>query len=430
MIGALIQKVKSNRYLMGTVYIGAGSIFAAIFSYLLQFVFGRILSVADFGTFNALISLSYLVGVPAGVFGVSLVKYVSELSSRQDTKKLTALYWKLLALSLLLGVGISLAIFLLRFNISEQLKIYDTGVIAIFGILMGLAFVGSIPASYLQGLLRYRAFAFFSVMSSAYRFVFSALAVFLGLKLAGAFGGMFVAGILSVVTAFFILRKNLTTFENISLVDDYKRLLAFSLPVMFVNFGLMLLNNIDLILVKKYFEPEMAGYYAGTVTLGKIFLFGAGAVSTVMFPTISSLAARGLNYSRAFFKFLSLQLMLVAGGLIVFSVFPSFLTRLFFGERFMSSVEYLPMFSLFIGLYIIINFLILFFLAVSRTSVFLLLLPGLVIQYLLISSNHGTLYDIINADIYAGIISLVLLTAFFIKGSSGKGNNGKRANKI
>ena len=425
MIRAFRQKVKDNKYLMGTVYIGAGSIFAAVFSYLLQFVFGRTLSVADFGTFNALISLSYLVGVPAGVFGVSLVKYVSELSSRQDSKKLTALYWKLLALSLMLGVVIFFVIFLLRHNISEQLKIYDTKVIIVYGVLMGLSFVGSIPSSYLQGLLRYRAFAFFNVLSSAYRFVFSALAVFLGFKLAGAFGGMFIAAVLSLVTAFFILKKNLTTFENISLLQDYKRLIAFSLPVMFVNFGLMLLNNIDLILVKKYFEPEMAGYYAGTVTLGKIFLFGAGAVSTVMFPTISSLAARGLNYGRAFFKFLSLQLLLVAGGLVAFSVFPSFLTRLFFGVRFMNSVEYLPMFSLFIGLYIVINFLILFFLAVSRTSVFLLLLPGLVVQYFLITSNHATLYDIIRADIYAGIISLVLLTVFFIVG-----NNGKRAKEI
>lgn len=420
MIGALIQKVKSNQYLIGTVYIGAGSIFAAIFSYLLQFVFGRILSVADFGSFNALISLTYLVGVPAGVFGVSLVKYVSELSSKQDTKKLTALYWKLLVLSLLLGVGISLIIFLLRSGISEQLKIYDNNAITAYAILMGLSFVGAIPSSYLQGLLRYRAFAFFNVTSSFYRFALSALAVLFGFELAGAFGGMFVAGLLAIITAFFILRKNLTVFENISLVDDYKKLVAFSLPVMFVNFGLMLLNNIDLILVKKYFEPETAGYYAGTVTLGKIFLFGAGAVSTVMFPTISSLAARGLNYSRAFFKFLSLQLVLVAGGLVIFSVFPSFLTRLFFGERFMNSVEYLPMFSLFIGLYIVINFLILFFLAVSRTSVFLLLLPGLIVQYLLINSNHMTLYDIITADIYAGIISLVLLTAFFVIGSNGK----------
>ena len=425
MIGAFIQKVKSNRYLMGTVYIGSGSVFAAVFSYLVQFVLGRTLPVADFGTFNVLISLSYLVGVPAGVFGVSLVKYVSELSSRQDSKKLTALYWKLLLLSLLVGAGISLAVYILRFRISEQLQISDTGIIALFGTLMGLTFVGAIPPAYLQGLLRYRAYAFYHVVASVYRFAFSAIAIFLGFKLAGAFGGMFVAGVLAMITGFFILRKNLTVFENISLVQDYKRLAAFSLPVMFVNFGLMFLNNIDLILVKKYFDPEMAGYYAGTVTLGKIFLFGAGAVTTVMFPTISSLAVRGLNYGRAFFKFLSLQLLLVAGELVAFSVFPSFLTRLFFGVRFMNSVEYLPMFSLFIGLYIVINFLILFFLAVSRTSVFLLLLPGLAVQYFLITSNHSTLYDIIRADIYAGIISLVLLTVFFIVG-----NNGKRANEI
>ncbi|HAI63144.1 MAG: Polysaccharide biosynthesis protein [candidate division WWE3 bacterium GW2011_GWF2_41_45] len=425
MIGAFIQKVKTNKYLMGTVYIGVGSVLASIFSYLLQFVFGRILSVADFGTFNALISLSYLVGVPAGVFSVSLIKYVSELSSRQDSKKLTAMYWKLLVISLVLGVGISLAIFLLRFSISEQLKINDTVLITVYGISMGLAFAGAIPASYFQGLLRYRAYAFFNVLSSFYRFGFSVLAVLLGFKLAGAFGGMFVAGVLALLTAFFILRKNLTVFENISLMEDYKRLLAFSLPVMFVSFGLMFLNNIDIILVKKYFDPEMAGYYAGTVTLGKIFLFGAGAVSTVMFPTISSLAARGLNYGRAFFKFLSLQLVLVAGGLVAFSLFPSFLTRLFFGERFMNSVEYLPVFSLFIGLYIVINFLVLFFLAVNRTSVFLLLLPGLIVQYVLINSNHATLYNVISADIYAGIISLVLLSVFFIVG-----NNGKRATEI
>ena len=121
MIGAFIQKVKSNRYLMGTVYIGSGSVFAAVFSYLVQFVLGRTLPVADFGTFNVLISLSYLVGVPAGVFGVSLVKYVSELSSRQDSKKLTALYWKLLLLSLLVGAGISLAVYILRLAIRELL---------------------------------------------------------------------------------------------------------------------------------------------------------------------------------------------------------------------------------------------------------------------------------------------------------------------
>ncbi len=425
MIGRLLEKLKTNKYLMGTVYVGAGSMVAAFFSYLLQFIFGRILSVADFGTFNALLSLSYLIGVPAGVFGVSLIKHVSVLSARQDSKKLTALYWKLIFLALIFGAVVALIIYLLRNTISDQLKIYDVALIMMFGIVMGTSFVGAIQSSYLQGLLRYKAFAFYSAASSFYRFAFAALAVFLGFKLVGAFGGMFLAVFAAFLTAYLLLRKNLTAFENLDLMQDYKKIMFFSLPVMFVQFGLMLLNNVDVILVKRYFDPDMAGYYAGTVTLGKIFLFGAGAVATVMFPTISSLAARGLNYGRAFFKFLSLQLFLVALGIIAFSIFPSLLTHLFFGERFVSSVEYLPRFSLFIGLYVIINFLVVFFLAINRTSVFLMLVPGLVLQYVLITNSHENLYQIINTDIYAGIISLVLLTLYFIVG-----NNDKRAEEI
>jgi len=425
MIGRLLEKLKVNKYLMGTVYVGVGSMLAAFFSYLLQFVFGRILSVADFGTFNALLSLSYLIGVPAGVFGVSLIKHVSELSAKKDSKKLTTLYWKLILLALLLGLVVAILVFLLRKIISTQLKIYDIGLILMFGLLMGSSFIGAIQSSYLQGLLRYKAFAFYSVVSSFFRFSLATLAVFLGFKLIGAFGGMLFAAVASFITAYLILRKNLTVFENLNLVQDYKKIMFFSLPVMFVQFGLMLLNNVDVILVKKYFDPDMAGYYAGTVTLGKIFLFGAGAVSTVMFPTISSLAVRGLNYMRVFFKFLFLLLIIVAAGIVAFSLFPSLLTQLFFGERFIASVEYLPRFSLFIGLYVIINFLVVFFLAINRTSVFLVLLPGLILQYVLIATSHDNIYQIINADIYAGIITLALLSVFFIAG-----NNEKTAEEV
>ena len=62
-----------------------------------------------------------------------------------------------------------------------------------------------------------------------------------------------------------------------------------------------------------------------------------------------------------------------------------------------------------------INFLILFFLAVNRTRVFLLMLPGIVVQYFLIVSSHNTLYDVIRADIFAGIITLGLLILYFVK---------------
>lgn len=128
---------------------------------------------------------------------------------------------------------------------------------------------------------------------------------------------------------------------------------------------------------------------------------------------------------RVFFKFLFLLLIIVAAGIVAFSLFPSLLTQLFFGERFIASVEYLPRFSLFIGLYVIINFLVVFFLAINRTSVFLVLLPGLILQYVLIATSHDNIYQIINADIYAGIITLALLSVFFIAG-----NNEKTAEEV
>jgi O-antigen/teichoic acid export membrane protein len=283
-----------------------------------------------------------------------------------------------------------------------------------FGILMGTSFISSIQSSYLQGLRRYKAFAFFNIMSGAYRLVFPTIAVILGFKVLGALGGMLMGVLVSFITAVFILKKNFTVFENMNLSDEYKRIMLFSIPVAFVQFGMMLLNNIDVILVKKYFDPDMSGYYAGVVTLGKIFLFGVGIVSTVMFPTISSLVARGMNYSRIFIKLLTLQVSLVLGGVLTFSAIPAILTRIFFGEKFINSAEYLPYFSVFIGLYILINFFILFFLAINKTFVFALLIPGLIIQYLMINARHTNLYEIITANTCAGIITLVLLIMFFI----------------
>lgn len=413
-IDSLKKRILGSKYLLGTFFVATGSIIAAFFSYLLQFILGRALSIEDFGSFNALLSLSYLIGVPAGVFGVSLIKHVAELSSNKENKKLTAVYWKLILLSFFIGITIFLFVFLLRGAISDKLKIYDYFAIAMFGVVMGGSFLGAVQSSYLQGLLRYKGFAFYSVLSSFFRFAFAAGAVFLGFKLSGAFGGMVVSVIFTFLAGFLLLRKNLTSFENIDLTEDYKRIMGFSVPVMFVQFGLMLLNNIDLIMVKKFFEPETAGYYAGVVTLGKIFLFGAGTVATVMFPTVSSVSTRGLNYNRMLLKFLVLQIVLVLAGVAIYSIFPSVLTKVFFGERFLTAVEYLPLFSVFIGLYVLINFLILFFLAVNKTSVFLLLVPGLVTQFTLISLNHTNLYKVIYADVLAGIITLVLLIIYYL----------------
>ena len=87
-----INKIRGNKELLDTILVGGATLFGSVFSYLLQFVLGRKLSVADYGTFNALLSLSSIVGVFAGVLGTALIKVNAEIYAKKDSQKLKSLF--------------------------------------------------------------------------------------------------------------------------------------------------------------------------------------------------------------------------------------------------------------------------------------------------------------------------------------------------
>ena len=283
----------------------------------------------------------------------------------------------------------------------------------IFGIFIGIPFFGVVPMAYLQGLLRYKGYSFSVAINGVIRFTIPIVLVYMGYQLRGAYSGMIISGILAYIIALFILKKNLTSIVKSDIKPYYKKILEFSLPVFFIQFGMLALNNVDIILVKRFFDGETAGYYAGTVTLGKIFLFGASMLVTVMFPQISSLYAKGEDYSKRFRQFLSLQIFIVIVGVAAFYLLPNLITLVFFGDKFLNSVQYLPRFSIFIGLYVITNFMVMFLLAIEKTKVFVFLVPAVLYQFILINTYHSSLYQIININIYVSLVLLLFVWLYF-----------------
>ena len=409
----IITKLRQNTDLYNTVVVGVGSIIASIFSYFLQLYLGRTLTVSDFGAFSALLSLYYLVSVPAAVFSTSLVKTVSEMDLEKDRGRLTYFFLKLGKVALVIGFIVFLGIFAFRSVIANQLQIQDIPAISVYGVLTGLGFVALLPSSYLQGLQKFSSFAIYLIVININRFAIPAILVALSLGLTGVFSGMSIAVVLSFLIGFLFLRSSFGTVDrNISLSNDFKKLLSLSLPVLLINFCMMAMNNIDVILIKKYFDEITAGYYAGTVTLGKIIFFGAGAVTTVMYPKISAMHARGKNYRKTFKNLFSLQVLIVIAAVATFSIFPGFITNLFFGERFIDSVAFLPPFSLFIGLYVFVYFLTMFSLAIDKRRVFIILLPLVLAQYLLITFFHSDILQVIRINIFICVLTLVALLSF------------------
>lgn len=408
-----LKSIKENKDLYETILVGAGTIIGSFFSYLLQFVLGRTLSVEDFGSFTTLLSISGLIGVVAVVLGISLVKVVSELYVNEEGDKLKILFINISKFSLLIGAILFLVMFFLRNYISTVFKIGSISAITLFAVTAGLGIINSVPPSFIRGLQKFKRFSLFQVLSCLNRFIFPTIFVLMGFGLTGVLGGLSISSVLTLVLGIVLLGFGLKTAKKIDLTKEYKKIISFSLPVVFTHLFITSLTSIDLILVKKYFSPSEAGYFAGAVTLGKILMFGSGAVTVVMFPKIVALYTKGKDFYPEFKNLLAILMVTLFVGVASYSIFPGLITRIFFGKTFENSISYLPMFSVVVSLLVLINFFVSFFLAVEKVNVSFLLLPGVVLQYVLLNYRHSTLYEVMGVDIFACIITLVLLVVYF-----------------
>jgi O-antigen/teichoic acid export membrane protein len=406
----MVEKVKNliaNTSFQNTVFVSAGVFVASIFSYFVQIYLGRSLSVESYGIFNTLLSMSVVVGILASTFMTSIVKTVARLKAKNKISELTQLYIDITLVALLAGFIVSVGVFVLRNNIATFLKIEEVTIISFFAVYMFFAFLQVPPIAYLQGFLKLKQYALTNVLSSLIRLGVVVVTIFLGYRVGGIYVGLGLASVLSFTVYTLVLKSGFTSFTRQDLREHYKGVLLFAGPVLFVQIGMILLNNVDIILVKHYFDGYSAGLYAGLVTVSKVFLFAANTIAVAMFPQISAAFSEKKDYMRKFSFFLKIQLLVIGIGLLVFKLFPGLIVQLMFGDIYMPTVTYLPKFVLFFGFYVLLNFMTLFLLAVEKTKVFLLQIPAILVQVVLISFFHSSIDQVINMNLITAAVLLV-----------------------
>lgn len=419
-----LSKITENEMFSGTVFVSMGLLLAGVFSYILQFFLARLLNLEDYGVFNALLSFSNIFGVFAVVFATSAIKLISELKVKNSFDVLTQLFWKLSAFTLVINLVILLISVSFKKSFALLLNISDYNLLIPFSLYLGTLLFLAIPTAYLQGLLRFKAFAFFAISSSILRLLFPMIFIFLGFKVGGIYFGITLSSIFAFLISLVLLRKNFQNFISSDLTEHFKKLLFFSVPVLLINIGMTTLNNMDVVLVKKFFSDFDTGVYSLVVTVGKIMLFGIGTISVVMFPQISEMYIKGQNYLKKFIFFLALQIFAVFGGLFVFSLFPKFVVSLFGYQHFYQAVPFVPAFSVFMALYVLVNFMILFLLAINKTGSYIFLIPATLVQSGLIYLKHTSLNSVIYINI--GVMSVLLFAIIIYTVANVALNNSTR----
>lgn len=416
-LAALIKKPAFT----GTFFVILGTFIGSVFSYLLQIGLGHLLTIENFGVFNAFLSLLAIFSIPVGAISAALIKKASYLLAKNDFYMIRKLFWSFCKSSIIFGL-INAALFVfLKEQISWYLKVNEPKLILVFSGVLATSFINTAPVAYLQGLLRFKAFAFVSVFSQFLRFAIPMILVYLGYGVSGAYGGLILVTILTFIISYFFLKKNLwakspnSNTKSNNLKTIYKELLISSVPILLTNLGIVMINNVDVIMVKHLFSPYQAGIYAGLVTMCKVFLFGASVIQTAMFPQIAHLYESGANYKSRFLKFLFLQTLVVLAGFLVFAIFPWLINYLMFGGKYSDSVPYMPLFAVFISIYIFITFFSMFLLAINKNKIFFIILPTCLVQITLIYTFHHSIFSVIKANILSASLSCLLIIIYVVK---------------
>lgn len=401
--------------LKNTFIISLGFFSGSFFSYLLQFYLGRTLSVSDYGSFNALLSILALVSSVGFFFTLPVIKVITELKSKREDDKISSIFYFLIMLVLVFGIFIAFLVFIFSNKLSTYLKVNDTRAIIGFGIASGISILTLIPASFMQGLLLYGKYSFYMFIANFLRFLVPFILVFYGHGLLGIFIGLSVSVLLSYFIGHILVFKNLSRFVFINIGAEIQQIFKYGVLSFLMTTLLYSYTNIDVVLVKIIANPSDAGFYSGTVTLGKILLYGGSFVVLAMFPAVSRAYSENKDINKTFVRFLLIQLGVVIMGVFIFSHFSTYISHLFFGARFNSSIMYLPKYSIFVGLFLLLNFIVQFLFAVNKKIFVVYLLLGLLLQILGIIYYGNSLNKVLNINIFCLAICVSLSTLSVVK---------------
>lgn len=404
-----LQRLPAQQLLTGSGFFFLSTLIVNAGNYCFNLLLGRLLGPALFADVSLIITLFlFLTFITAG-FQQTAAKFAAIHSANGDTAQLWALRRWLNRRSWLIGLLCCLLVGGAAPFWQSFFHTTSPWLFVIFAVGLPFYFVQGIDRGLLQGQMR------FGLLAASYQAeMWVRLLVGLGLVLVGwaAYGavlGLTLSIIATWAVAAYGLQQRRVHKEPTATLKTTERqaLLAFALPVLLVEISLILINNSDVLLVKRFFDSATAGQYAALALIGRIVFFGTWSVVITMFPLVAQKAQRGEPHR----QLLWMSLGLVAGVSLVIvtatAVAPALILQILFGAAYLPVAPLLWLYALATALFALANVFINYHLALgNRGGAFLALTAGLC-QVVLLLLFHATLQQVVMIQV--GLMGALLL---------------------
>jgi O-antigen/teichoic acid export membrane protein len=358
----------------------------------------RMLGPAKFGHVTAAVTILMLASAITLAFQLVCAKFVAR---NEPVGQKVSVYRSLLSKGWLVSLIAGAGLFLLQRPVSSYLRIPNPWILAVLAIGISAYVPLGVRRGGLQGMCSFGRLSTNFIIEAVVKLVLAVTLVVLGYGVLGAVGA--ISG--SIFAAFFFPRmpsvfgtKPQTALQPASFHEGMQA------TVFFV--GQVIINNIDILLVKHFFAAELAGLYAAVALVGRVLYFAAWSVVSAMFPISAAAKPRDEDPN-----VILVPLLFVIAICIVFimaaSFFPDLIINTIFGGRFSESGSLLTLYAAATGIYALSVVLMTYEMSrrIANTGWLQLLFSGILV--LAIGIFHHTLRDVI-------VVQIVLMAAMLI----------------
>lgn len=381
-------------------------------NYLYNLVLGRTLgpiSFAETALFITFLLILSFVGTTFQMFATKFKILVEDYEQK-------AFYNFSVQASLFIGVLVGIIFLLCAPLIQDFFHTTHLASIQLFGMGIPFYFLLSVQRGFYQGDFKFKRLALSYQIEVLIKF-FGSLLLILFTDLHFSFS------IALSILCSLILANAAFVFPKIEFQVEYDfwnrhktKIIQFATVTLIYELTQIMINNGDILMVKRFFDNEQAGLYSCLALFGRIVFFVSWIMIMTFMPTIIQKNKEGestLGLLISQILKIGIICMIMFGASLLF---PTFIVTILFGESFKSVSPLLPLYVLATSLFALSNVIVYYNLSLSKyLSVFIALIIG-VVQIIAMFFIHNSLSDIIWIQILLnGLMFLFLILYQYLR---------------
>ncbi|HET6933770.1 MAG TPA: oligosaccharide flippase family protein [Candidatus Angelobacter sp.] len=393
--------------LSGSLIMLVSMLLVNLFNFAYNVFMARKLGPSDFGHINAAVTMLLIASCVSLAFQLVCTKFIVR-NATPETK--AGVFHSLLGKSWIISLALGAGLFLAQKPVASYLNLPDPWIVGVLAIGIAVYAPVGVKRGAMQGLCSFSRLGGNFVLEAMTRFAVGVVLVLLGYGALGAVGAISAA----VLAAYFVppVPRELRVSPEVGEPPSFAE--ALQAIVFFV--GQVIINNVDILMVKHFFAPGPAGVYAALAQVGRLLYFVCWfGVVNAMFPVSAGTSEDGKEHSHT----LLVGLVLVLGISVVFvllvALFPHLIMGVIFGSKFVQTESLLALYAAATALYSLSVVLIAYEMSrrIANTGWLQLLFSGALV--VVIGSFHGTLREVVMVRIVLMSLMLVLVAFPFLR---------------